>query len=97
MLFVYAGLFYFLPSVIGFATGKRNAGAIFVLNLFLGWTFVGWIVALVWALTAETSVPHQLALPTAHWCSACRAPISTGQRFCHVCGTAIAWPAALHS
>jgi hypothetical protein len=23
--------------------------AIFVLNLFLGWTFVGWVVALVWA------------------------------------------------
>jgi hypothetical protein len=23
-----------------------------MLNLFLGWTFIGWIVALIWAITA---------------------------------------------
>lgn len=37
---------YFIPSFIG--GGKRNAGAIFLLNLLLGWTFIGWVVALVW-------------------------------------------------
>jgi TM2 domain-containing membrane protein YozV len=44
---------YFLPSIVGAARGKRNAGAIFALNLFTGWTFIGWIIALVWALTYE--------------------------------------------
>lgn len=44
---------YFIPAVIGIARQKRNAGAILVLNLFLGWTVVGWVVALVWALTVE--------------------------------------------
>jgi hypothetical protein len=38
---------YFLPSAI--AHNKRNAQAIFLLNFFLGWTFIGWVVALVWA------------------------------------------------
>ena len=43
--------FYFLPTLIGL--GKRNRGAIFVLNAFLGWTFIGWVLALVWACMAE--------------------------------------------
>ncbi|MFK5073731.1 superinfection immunity protein, partial [Klebsiella pneumoniae] len=28
-------------------------GSVFVINLFLGWTFIGWIWALVWAITSE--------------------------------------------
>ncbi len=44
-------LVYFLPAIV--ASGKKNSGAIFVLNLLLGWTFVGWVIALVWALASE--------------------------------------------
>jgi ABC-type sugar transport system permease subunit len=44
-------VFYFLPSIIGY--NKRNASAIFLLNLFLGWTLVGWVVALVWSVTYD--------------------------------------------
>jgi hypothetical protein len=44
---------YFLPSIIGFARKKSNSGAIFVLNLLLGWIFVGWVISLVWALTKD--------------------------------------------
>jgi hypothetical protein len=43
--------FYFLPALVGH--GKRNATAIFLLNLFVGWTFIGWVVALVWAATKD--------------------------------------------
>lgn len=42
-------LIYFAPSIVGYAKKKHNKGAIFVLNLFLGWTLIGWVVALVWA------------------------------------------------
>ena len=42
---------YFLPTWIG--GSKYNGTSIFILNLFLGWTFVGWVVALVWATTTE--------------------------------------------
>lgn len=44
---------YFLPTVIAWFRRKSNTAAIFVLNLFLGWTFVGWIVSLVWAVTKD--------------------------------------------
>ena len=39
---------YFIPGLVG--SNKRNAGAIWMLNLFLGWTLVGWVIALVWAM-----------------------------------------------
>jgi hypothetical protein len=55
-----AGLgLYFLPTIVGH--NKSNAAAIFLLNLFLGWTFIGWVVALVWASTTEP--PRQVAPP----------------------------------
>ncbi len=44
---------YFLPSIIAGCKGKKNAGAIFILNLFLGWTFIGWVISLVWAAIYE--------------------------------------------
>jgi len=47
---------YFLPTIIASIRHKRNTGAIFVLNLFLGWTLIGWVVALTWAFTYEKEV-----------------------------------------
>lgn len=46
--------FYFLPAIL--AWSKSDFWAIFALNLFLGWTIVGWVVALVWALKRRTEV-----------------------------------------
>jgi hypothetical protein len=46
-------LMYFLPAIIASKKKKRNATAIGVLNLLLGWTVVGWIVSLIWALTND--------------------------------------------
>ncbi len=51
-LFLLVSLFlYFLPAYL--ARNKSNFTAIFVLNLLAGWTFIGWIIALVWALSKE--------------------------------------------
>ena len=46
-------LIYFIPATVARSRHKRNATAITVLNVFLGWTFVGWVVALVWACTED--------------------------------------------
>ena len=45
-------LFYFLPVVIAVVRGHQNTAAIFILTLLLGWTFLGWVAALVWSFTA---------------------------------------------
>lgn len=41
---------YFLPSFIAYSRKHLNLGAVFVANLFLGWTVLGWVLCLVWAL-----------------------------------------------
>jgi hypothetical protein len=44
---------YFLPSTIAYRRKKKNAASILVVNAFLGWTLVGWVVALAWAVAKE--------------------------------------------
>lgn len=50
LLVLVGSALYFLPTIIAAGRGMRNTVAIFVLNMLLGWTFVGWVVSLVWAL-----------------------------------------------
>jgi hypothetical protein len=46
---------YFVPAVIAGMRNHQNGGAIFALNLLLGWTLIGWVAALVWSLTASAA------------------------------------------
>ena len=55
-----AGLvLYVLPTIIAFIRKKRNVGAIFMLNILLGWTCLGWFGALIWSLMLD-SKPSQI-------------------------------------
>ncbi len=96
-IFLLVSLFlYFLPAYL--ARNKPNFTAILLLNLFAGWTFIGWIVALVWALSSEpqrqTPAPAQPVAATppqrtpagGFFCSACGKPCAPGARFCSSCG-----------
>ena len=40
---------YFIPTFVG--NNDKNATGIFLLNLLLGWTLLGWVLALIWAVT----------------------------------------------
>lgn len=39
---------YFIPSLV--AWNSKGFNGIAVLNIFLGWTIIGWIAALIWAV-----------------------------------------------
>lgn len=41
---------YFVPTFIALFTDHRKAKQIFALNLLLGWTIIGWVVAFIWSL-----------------------------------------------
>ena len=56
ILITVLSIFYFLPFAIAFNKKRANTGATFALNLFLGWSLIGWVVALVWALKEEQVV-----------------------------------------
>jgi hypothetical protein len=43
---------YFLPWIIANHRHHPQQTPIFALNLLLGWTLIGWVIAIVWALTA---------------------------------------------
>jgi hypothetical protein len=48
------GLFlYFIPAFIAFCRNHNNAFPILLLNLFLGWSFIAWIIALIWSMTND--------------------------------------------
>ena len=45
-LFGFGFVLYFLPTIIAFARNKRDTTAILLLNFFLGWTAIGWVIVL---------------------------------------------------
>jgi Superinfection immunity protein len=92
LFIVFCLLLYFLPSYLG--RNKRNVGAIFALNLFLGWTLLGWVAALVWALSHEAPtavVVGQSAVPgIATLCAQCGRYSDPASKFCQSCGRQLA-------
>lgn len=44
-------LIYFVPTIITCFNGHPYAMGIFFLNLFLGWTILGWVAALIWSVS----------------------------------------------
>lgn len=47
------GVIHFLPTIVAAFRNSRHTVVIFLLNLFLSWTVIGWFIALVWAFTSE--------------------------------------------
>jgi len=90
-------LLYFLPAYL--ARNRSDFTAILLLNLLAGWTFIGWIIALVWALSSgqrrQVAVPQPPAAPAqpasgaTFFCSACGKSCDAGARFCSSCGAAL--------
>jgi len=42
---------YLLPFFIASCRAHKQAPLISIVNLFLGWTLLGWVTALIWAFT----------------------------------------------
>lgn len=80
-------LLYLLPWAVAVTRAKSNHGAIALLNVLLGWTFIGWVAALVMACMAEPSSPTTIVVahqppanggPPAGWYPS---PNGDGQRY----------------
>ncbi|WPB59040.1 superinfection immunity protein [Xylophilus sp. GOD-11R] len=62
MAYVFAVLLYLLPIYEAVSRDHAKAVSIGLVDLLLGWTIVGWIVALVWALRApKPEVPFEVS------------------------------------
>ena len=49
LLFLLAIMVYLLPTILAFFRDCESATWIAVLNVFLGWTVLGWFIAIGWA------------------------------------------------
>lgn len=74
---------YFLPTLVALVRNSRKTGMVFFLNLFLGWTIIGWVVMLVLAATSETKV--QVPGNGMMRCASCGGGVSPAFRYCPNC------------
>lgn len=51
---------YLAPTVVAFSRRSNQAFAILTVNLLLGWTMIGWVVALAWSLSNITLTRYNL-------------------------------------
>ena len=54
---------YFLPYRIAHKSSHKQARAIYILNIFAGWTVIAWIIALIWAHTVPSENIHIHSAP----------------------------------
>lgn len=54
MLFISLAV-YCIPIIVAFVRKHNNIIAISILTIFLGWSFLGWLGALLWALNSDVS------------------------------------------
>ena len=55
--FVVSLALYFLPTIVASARRSTRTGTVFVIDLLLGWSFLGWIVAMVVAVASNRRPP----------------------------------------
>lgn len=59
LMFIGMIVLYFVPTIIAVRRKHKSTGGIVALNILAGWTFVGWLIALVWSLSSAQQVVVQ--------------------------------------
>ena len=82
---VVGAILYFLPAINAASRKHCSRGAIFLLNLVLGWTVVGWLWAVIWSATGN--VEPKGPTPATHVkCPDCRELVLHDAKVCKHCG-----------
>lgn len=89
--FITAPVLYFMPTIEANLRNKKNIQSIALVNIFLGWTLVGWIVSLIWAINEDApavsqSTPSQPAVSTStRICPHCAETVKAEAKICKHC------------
>ena len=89
---IFAVLIYFMPTIVAMVL-REDPLVIFLVNLFLGWTVIGWFAALFWAVAERDSLRirqvRTVPASSGRFCSHCGALSPQGSQFCSSCGRAV--------
>ena len=66
IIVIIAVIGYFLPAIIAWRRGHHQQNPIFIINLFFGWTLIGWVVCLAWAVSAVKKEERSLTMTPHH-------------------------------
>ena len=97
VMIVIGGALYFLPTIIAAKRSHPHTAGIVLVNIFLGWTFLGWIGSLIWAVTTPQIVvqntmyymPQPQLTPPMKVCRSCNVQVPQGASFCLQCGNPV--------
>lgn len=77
---------YLLPSINAFNRWHKDRKAVLALNVFLGWTAIGWICSLIWSFTGPNLKKDSLKEACASKaCPHCAELIKIEARICRFC------------
>jgi hypothetical protein len=63
VVFFLVVILYFVPATISMIRGDKNMVSLLIANLFLGWTFIGWVVVLCLACRNLNRAPPVVVVP----------------------------------
>jgi len=78
---------YLIPTIVGKARNVPNIGSVFVINFFLGWSLIGWAVALAMAVRTVAPSTQVIIHRNESVCGSCGTPLGVGAKFCASCGS----------
>lgn len=59
ILIIISSVIYFFPSILAYNWGLKLSRPILILNIFLGWTFLFWALALVWVVYEDVNKKYK--------------------------------------
>jgi hypothetical protein len=89
-IFIVVAIIYMFPTAIAYQRGHQSQGWVAALNILLGWSLIGWVIALIWSCSAvsrpaRASASFDRADPDVI-CPYCRAGVDPQARKCKHCG-----------